>query len=147
MARKIYLIDPKFQLRFSLYVCIVVSLSALVYPMAIYDMMENFITFVSINFPQLTEKYEEQRRNLIIFLSLWQLGFTALVFVIAIFFSHKIAGPIYKMKKYLKVIRDGETVDTIKLRKRDYFKDLAKEINQTLKFFGKIKDEDLKIEK
>lgn len=64
-------------------------------------------------------------------LSLWQIGFTALIFVCCIFLSHKIAGPIYKLQKYLSSVRNGEPHGKLFFRKGDYFHELADDINLT----------------
>ena len=51
-----------------------------------------------------------------------------------LYFTHRIAGPIYKMKKHLAEFREsGAKKDTpIRLRDGDYFNDLADEINLLL---------------
>lgn len=72
-----------------------------------------------------------KRSNLIFILSMWQIGFTALIFIICIFFSHKIAGPIYKLRKYLTDLRLKQTRDQLFFRKGDYFHELSDEINIT----------------
>jgi signal transduction histidine kinase len=79
-----------------------------------------------------------KRTTLIIILAMWQAGFTILVFIIGIFFTHRIAGPIYKMKKHLRLIRDGHTTDDLYFRKGDHFQELADEFNKTI---HKIRDD------
>lgn len=71
--------------------------------------------------------------QLILALVLIHAVFSLLVFMISIFFSHKIAGPIYKIKKYLKETRQGRPPNEVTLRKSDYFLDLADEINLSTK--------------
>ena len=54
--------------------------------------------------------------------------------VLSIFFSHKIAGPIYRIQKTLTELTEcdepPEHLVPIKLRKHDYFKELAATINK-----------------
>lgn len=88
--------------------------------------------YAAKNIPELSSSIADKRKNLIIILALWQLGFTTLVFIIGIFFTHKIAGPIYKMKKHLRMIRDGQTSDDLYFRKGDHFQELAEEFNETI---------------
>ena len=136
--RKIYLIDPLFQIKVSLYICLFVFVSSLIYPFTIYDLMTNFIEFASKYAPAVGTGMATKRQSLILVLALWQLGFTTLVFIIGIFFTHRIAGPVYKMKKHLKLIRDGHTSDDLYFRKGDHFQELADEFNLTI---NKIRDD------
>ncbi|UCD55827.1 MAG: HAMP domain-containing protein [Candidatus Omnitrophota bacterium] len=48
---------------------------------------------------------------------------------IGIFASHKIAGPIYRMVKFLNNVTSGDYSQRIILRKHDELKDLAEAIN------------------
>ena len=54
--------------------------------------------------------------------------------LLSIFFSHKIVGPIYRIKKVLNEMADSEEAAInqvpIRLRKHDYFQDLAETINR-----------------
>lgn len=58
-----------------------------------------------------------------------------LIIVFGLFFSHRIAGPVHRIKKELKEIAEGKLPITheIKLRKNDFLLDIAREINNTLK--------------
>jgi len=52
-----------------------------------------------------------------------------LIFIMALLFSHKIAGPVYRIEKSLYQIAKGNLGLRVKLRKRDELKDLAEMIN------------------
>lgn len=136
--RKIYLIDPRFQIKFSLSICLILFVSSLIYPLTIYDLMSQFIDFAAKHSNEIASTINQKRQSLVIILILWQLGFTALVFIIGIFFSHKIAGPIYKLKKHLRLIREGKATEDLYFRQGDNFHDLADEINET---FNALKEE------
>ena len=49
-----------------------------------------------------------------------------------LFYSHRIAGPIYNLKKALREVRGGKVDRVVKFRKGDEFHDLAEEINKTI---------------
>jgi signal transduction histidine kinase len=132
--RKIYLIDPKFQLKFSLLVCVILSLATLPYPLVIFDFMTHMIK----SNPALAQNLEEKKQTLFMFLALWQIGLTILVFVICIFFSHKIAGPMYKLRQFLNRIREGQPFSKLFFRGGDYFVEVADDLNET---FEKISDD------
>jgi hypothetical protein len=87
--------------------------------------------------------YEGKRNSLVLFLVLLHLGFTCLTFLSCIFFSHKIAGPIYKLKKYLSEVRANTTKGPLFFRKGDYFLDLADDVNQTIDQLNEIHKNDL----
>jgi methyl-accepting chemotaxis protein len=134
VKRKIYLIEPKFQLKFSFYICVVVFISSLIYPFLIFDIINNLIA----RYPDSAQALQGKRTELIIFICVMQLGFIALIGTVSIFISHKIAGPIYKLKKYLKLIRDEQSINKLNFRNGDYFQELAEEFNMTI---GQLQDQ------
>lgn len=55
--------------------------------------------------------------------------------VIGIRFSHRLAGPIFRLKKEMRRLNDGEKIEEVNLRDADFFKELADEFNAlTLKY-------------
>ena len=136
IRRKIYLIDAGFQLKFSFYVCVLILISSLIYPVTIYELINRLIHDIATT-PSLKADLKEQKDALISVLIMWQIGYTALVFVICIFFSHKIAGPLYKVKKYLSKIKEGNKPERLIFRRGDYFSDLAENFNEA---FEKISE-------
>ena len=55
----------------------------------------------------------------------------------AIRFSHRIAGPVYRLKKSLDDAIAGDYSVRISLRKRDFLKDIADKMNQLLEALDK----------
>lgn len=53
-----------------------------------------------------------------------------LIFIFAIFVSHRIAGPIYRIKSVIRTIGEGKLDTRIYLRKTDELHDLADELNK-----------------
>lgn len=135
--RNTYLINPHFQLKFSLYVCGLVFVSSIIYPLTIFDLLTSFIEFIASKSPEAAAQLEAKRTSLIVILSLWQVGFTALVFVACIFFSHKIAGPMFKLQKFLRGKRDGIDGGKLFFRKGDYFQEVADDFNDA---FDELED-------
>ncbi|HUK55513.1 MAG TPA: hypothetical protein VLY20_02510 [Nitrospiria bacterium] len=65
-----------------------------------------------------------------------------LIFIVAvfsIFLTHRVAGPIYKIKKTIRLVRDGRSSERVVLRKHDEFKDLGQEINTLIEFLQQNK--------
>ncbi|HEY5595019.1 MAG TPA: hypothetical protein VIL61_07675 [Nitrospiria bacterium] len=65
-----------------------------------------------------------------------------LVFILAVlsvFLTHRIAGPIYKIKKTIRLIYDGRSSERVVLRDHDEFQDLAEEVNHLIDHFQQNK--------
>jgi sensor histidine kinase YesM len=93
--------------------------------------------------PGTASRFEEQRSSLLLYLTLTQVGFVGLVFVLCIFVSHKIVGPLYKLSMYLKGIREGNPVTGLNFREGDQFPEIADEINETIEYFTNKTEEEL----
>lgn len=66
-----------------------------------------------------------------------QILFLCVTFLISIFMSHRIAGPIYKLSMFLSEAAKGNFKGELQFRKRDHFQDLAQSYNHVL---HKIRD-------
>ncbi len=108
--------------------------SSVIYPVTIYQLMEKFISFAMANQPAASLVLAEQKKSLFIILSLWQIGFIGLVFIIFIFFTHNVDGPIYKIKMFINSFRTHHTVGKLVFRKHDYFNDVADEFNKMIEY-------------
>jgi len=123
--RSIFLIDPKFQLRFSLTVASLVFLTSLIYPIIFME----FVDELSKLTPALADHFHSSRNQLVLFLMILQIILTVIVFIIFIFMTHKVAGPMYKLKTHLSNIRDGKTITPLSFRNGDYFQDVAEDVS------------------
>lgn len=131
-SRKIYLINPKFQYRLSFYASILIFVTGLIYPFTIYVLLTTISTNFSLKNPEIALYYTEKRDLLILLLTGLHFGFAILAFFGCIFFSHKIAGPLYKLQKHLRMIRDGQSPGKLFFRGGDYFQDVADDVNETI---------------
>lgn len=122
--RSTFLINPGFQLKFSLIVCSIILISTLIYPIIIYDFFNVMITQT----PDIPPQIVSAQKNLVLYLILIQTVIILLVFIVFIFFTHKIAGPLYKLKSHLAGIREGNPITPLAFRKGDYFEDVAEEV-------------------
>jgi hypothetical protein len=55
---------------------------------------------------------------------------TAVSILLSLFYSHRIAGPLYHLKKYLKGKTEGQSKERLKFRKGDFFHELADVTNE-----------------
>lgn len=136
--RSVFLINPSFQLRFSLMVCSVIFISTLIFPLIIYD----FFQLISASYPSLAKNVVDAQNDLIIYLVIIQVVITLLVFVVFIFFTHKIAGPLYKLKNHLAHIREGHEITPLNFRNGDYFHDVAEEVSLFLETVANNQEDD-----
>jgi nitrogen fixation/metabolism regulation signal transduction histidine kinase len=136
--RSVFLINPSFQLRFSLIVCSIIVISTLIYPVIIYD----FFQALSSANPSIAKNVVAGQKDLIFFLILIQVVITLLVFIIFIFFTHKIAGPLYKLKNHLAHIREGNPISPLTFREGDYFHDVAEEVTLMLETVASNQESD-----
>jgi methyl-accepting chemotaxis protein len=62
-----------------------------------------------------------------------------LIIIVGIFYSHRIAGPMYRIETDIKRVLDGEKNVEIHLRKKDKLQSLADLVNQLIKKMEKTK--------
>ncbi len=60
---------------------------------------------------------------------------------LTLFLSHRLAGPIVRLKSYLETVKETGKITRLQFRKSDFFSDLAPLVNETLE---NVKDRDLK---
>ncbi len=61
-------------------------------------------------------------------------------FVLAVFYLHRIAGPVYRIEKTLNEIAEGKKVEFVRLRKKDFFKSLAEAMNKVIGIIQKTEE-------
>jgi signal transduction histidine kinase len=99
--------------------------------MTIHALISNIVDHFSLASPEIAGLFDQRRSMLLIILVLWQLGFTLIAFIACIIMTHRVAGPLYKLQKYLSGIRDGHFGGKLFFRKGDYFHEVAEDINET----------------
>jgi methyl-accepting chemotaxis protein len=131
--RRTYLVNKEVQLRFAallvfislltaiqLYVCIAFIDSDLVSQAAKYGLTndQTVLSFILL-----------QNKRLLIQVLAFLVFNMFLVGVFGFFFSHRMAGPVYRMEKFIKKIAEGDLSGTVRLRKGDHFQSFATSIN------------------
>ena len=127
--RKQYLIEKRFQMR---YTAIILSVMFLISFIAVYT---TYFTSLTILGEKLANVYPQGR--LIPILKTVNLTIIArMLFVIpflvvgSILISHRIAGPVYRIRRHLETVGDGDLSMEVHLRKGDELKNLAEAINR-----------------
>ena len=108
----------------------------------VLDIFNDYSDIVIKFNPDLKTEVLKKKSTFIVSMLLWSTGISVIVFSSIIFITHRIAGPIYKLQKYLRGIREGSKSDRLYFRKGDYFLDLAQDINLTIESLQNYKNSD-----
>src|SRR5690606_17371712 len=71
---------------------------------------------------------KKSRQDMLFWLMLMQVCFMLMTFLMSLFMSHRIAGPIFKLSKSLNGLRNG-SLAPIGFRKHDHFQEVATDYN------------------
>ncbi len=130
-SRKKLIVDKDLQYRIIKYLVVYSTLLSLGFLAILYAASNRFID-------QVAEMNVDQQIMISLFndINYMAIGFFILIILISfissyfsLFFSNKIAGPIYNMKQTLEQNEKDGTQKLIKLRSDDYFFSLAEKIN------------------
>jgi len=135
--RKNYFIDKKFQARFIIKFCVIVILSSLVIGASLLYLSRNFTT-VAIENAHVTVKNTADFMLPIVAETLILVTILSAVSVIALtlFTSHKIAGPLYRLKKEIEEFKNGQLSLSFRTRNTDQLKDLSEALAEMSKVLG-----------
>ncbi len=131
VARKKFMVERGFQIRFMAVIIIAMVLIALVTGMSMYTaVMQTLVNqFHGESLAAIQHAITAKlfvRSLLLIFA----------IAIISVFISHRIAGPIYKFERILEAMAAGQKVREITLRKHDEFYRLARAINELIRRQG-----------
>ena len=125
--RRNYFIEKRFQLKYSILTMLLLLSYSFIFIIIIFA---PYMLTLYFDYP-LVEKTEAARAILLLHAKVWPgIGAVILLFgAISIFISHKVAGPLYRLKKTLAEVTAGNLNVVVKLRKWDDLKDLADHLN------------------
>ena len=142
-----YLIEPKFQLLFSGILVLIAFVSALLVGFIIYLLIyANNLIFIKYNVhtsPEYLSLLFRQGR-LVVFA--WIGSFFAvavILFIIGIFLSHRIAGPLYALMREMKKLKEGDLSAHLELRTHDEFSEIKEPFNQWVEKFRSMTHKDI----
>ena len=126
-TRKNYFIEKKFQAKYAMLTVLMLLTYTFLFLVVIFL---PYILTLYFDYP-IIEKADAARVLLLLHGTIWPwIGVIILFFGIAsIFISHKVAGPLFRLKKSLTQVTQGDLSVVIKLRKWDDLKDLAEHTN------------------
>jgi len=121
-------IARRFQIRYVASILIIVFLSAVLGGYTVY--VTSWLMLgekLAVVYPQGILKTIIDRVNSVLLLRLFLIS--PFVVLLGLFFSNRIAGPLFRIKRYLRKIALGHYENTLKIREKDELHDLASEIN------------------
>jgi len=132
--RKTYLVDKEFQIKFILRFCLVVLIVSLVVEILLFFFSQKSATVAIENTQVIVKKTSDFLLPLLIqTLVIVSIFCGSAVFVLALLFSHKISGPLYRLKKEINKLKEADFRRNFSIRKSDELKDLAESLNQMCK--------------
>ncbi len=134
--RKRYLIDPGFQLKYAfLFFALGLTAAGAVGTVAFFFFKRTYQDFLNAYYyqsPQLVAGLEGQLRGL----TLWMVFLFALLAIFCLVFgillTHRVVGPIHKLRKAMDEVAAGRSDVRLHLRSNDEFQDLAESFNRML---------------
>ena len=133
MRRKKFLLDRGFQLTVIGYFLIVAFITAAIHFALVQFMFSSFMAEgLRLGLPADHAYYSfinMQRGEFLWYSLLSTAALTIVLSLMGLFLSHRIVGPIYKMRKYMKREAASKKRPLLSFRKRDFFLDLASDFN------------------
>jgi len=143
--RKVYLINKNFQVKFLLYSVFISFITITIFYLMIYSFYEYGRQLgLEMGFPQGHIWFtfiEERQTDMISFFLITSIIVFLFIVISGIWYSHKIAGPIYRINSQLRTISLDKIVDKLSFRKRDFFQELAVSYNKRLHFLRTLASE------
>ncbi len=135
--RSKFLINRRFQLKFAFFVCTWIFALSMIYPIIIYNVFEYFLKILSAPHDVLTvDKVKYVENQVVVVLGVLQLLFLLITFLLSIFLSHRIAGPLYKLRRAVEDVSKGNFDQRITFRKNDHFVELQDSFNGMVQHLG-----------
>ncbi len=137
--RSIILINSKFQILFCFYVCSWIFALSSFYPMIVYNLYGQIIDqAIQYSAPDAAKVGAQSARSMMMWmLIILELLFIGVVFLISLFVSHRIAGPLYKLSLFFDKARAGDFKSKLGFRQKDHFQELAQDYND---FIASVSD-------
>ncbi len=130
--RRQFLINPGFQIKFVFMTVSFIGALSLVYPFILDVVMDaNYSALRKVAPGADLTVFEQQKRTVLAYVFLIQVVFVLGCVAVNFFVSHRIAGPIYKLRRLFEAgWRGAEESPEVTFRKHDYFPELAEAFNQ-----------------
>lgn len=144
--RKVYLINKNFQIKFLIYSIFISLVTITVFYLMIYSFYEYGRQLgLEMGFPpgHIWFRFIDERQiDMGSFFLITSIIVFVFIVISGIWYSHKIAGPIYRISTQLKTISLDRLINKLSFRKYDFFLDLAVAYNKRLHFLRTLATQD-----
>ena len=132
--RKKYIIDKNFQAKFIFKFCILIISVSLITGLLIYNFNRQTTTVAFENLRVVVKSTADFILPIIIQILLIVTLFSAIAtIIVTLFTTHKISGPLYRLKDELERIRGGDLTRTVRIRSADQLQIVANELDSVRK--------------
>jgi hypothetical protein len=140
--RKIFFIYPDFQLRFIAWLLIPALANAAVLITSLYlivNRSKEISTTIGLNSDHLFFAFIDMQREYMFWVYLFTtVMLSVLLIVFGLFLSHRLAGPMVKLRNHITNINSGSEVEHVFLRKNDFFRELLPPLNEHLDQYKEV---------
>ncbi len=137
MKRKVLLINPRFQLRFMGYVVAIALFAIGVFFVADWVFFTKLIsTGRAMGLPPdhiyfaFISHQQRTMTTIYLFTTLFALGSMGLI---GLLISHRVAGPLHRLRSHMDAVAEGRTTADVSFRKGDFFPEIADSYNRQLR--------------
>jgi len=128
------LINPDFQLKFVLLFLIFGFVLSFVYycvlNLSFYEIMSAIESKDSLDISSLQRIVLRQKSNVILFSGLYLLASFLIFIFVGLRYTHNVAGSLHRLKSEFMEMKKNKKLHHVKLRKKDFFRDLENSFNQ-----------------
>ena len=129
--RRNFFVKKDYQFKFILKFCLIVLAGSIISTGLIFFFSQGTLTSSFENSRLVVKNTALAILPAIIYTNIITLLMITLATIVAVLFiSHKIAGPMFRFEKELKLIGDGDLTKSIRLRKNDQITDIAESLNE-----------------
>jgi hypothetical protein len=139
--RSTFIINPTFQYKFILMSILFISVTGLFYPFSFFQIISSLINkYSAANID--TSQMISVKNSIFIWFMLFHFIYTFLVAIYFLLVSHRIAGPLHKLNNYLKNLKETGSIDKIRFRENDHFKEIETSYNEAMNKIIEEKNKD-----
>jgi hypothetical protein len=139
--RKVYLINPDFQLKITGYFILLAVINIAVFYGCVYYFFDIFQSKgIEIGLPKnhvffmFIEDQMTQMNSVFIIMAI----LTAVILLIAgVLISHRIAGPMYRLNQDLRMMAEKKELRSLRFRKKDFFQEIPDAFNMVVDSLNK----------
>jgi len=128
--RRQFMIDPSFQINFIFKFCLIVMISSFLIGAVIFALTQNSTTVAIENTKVLVKPTADYIwPGLFLTVVVVTLFSALVVLLLTLFVSHKISGPIFRLRREIDKMSDGDLVRNFNIREKDQLQALAHSLN------------------